>query len=242
MRIAVAVLGLQPDPVEQLGDPPLDPAPLAPAVDQQRLADDLADRHARVERGVRVLEDHLHLAAQRRAAPRRAGRRCRCRRTGLRPPVGSSSRRTARPSVGLAAAGFADQPERLASLDGEADAVDRAHLRRLRGRMRARLDREVLAIRSATSTAADRLSSPARSVVPLGASQQRSRWPGDRRGGASQSRRLACTCRSRAGSAARNGSPSAGSAATAARRRSAVSRSGRGCVEPRRSSRSRPRV
>ena len=34
----------------------------------QRLGDDVADRHARIERGIRVLEDHLHAAAQRAAA------------------------------------------------------------------------------------------------------------------------------------------------------------------------------
>ena len=44
---------------------------VAHAVDQQRLADDVADRHARVERGVGVLEDHLHVPAQR--PQRRAG-------------------------------------------------------------------------------------------------------------------------------------------------------------------------
>jgi heme oxygenase len=30
-------------------------------VHRKRLADDTADLHARIERGVRVLEDHLHL-------------------------------------------------------------------------------------------------------------------------------------------------------------------------------------
>ena len=47
----------------------------ADAVDQQRLADDVADHHARIERGERILEDHLHVRPQRRAAPRGRGRR-----------------------------------------------------------------------------------------------------------------------------------------------------------------------
>ena len=33
-------------------------------MDDQRLPDHLADRHARVQRAVRVLEDHLHVWAQ----------------------------------------------------------------------------------------------------------------------------------------------------------------------------------
>ena len=37
--------------------------PAADAVDDERLGDDLLDRHARVERGERVLEDRLRLAA-----------------------------------------------------------------------------------------------------------------------------------------------------------------------------------
>ena len=41
----------------------------------QRLADDGADGHARVERGVRVLEDDLHVAAQRAAARRASSAR-----------------------------------------------------------------------------------------------------------------------------------------------------------------------
>src|SRR3989304_4407058 len=43
------------------------PPPLVPrlrqAVDHYRLGDDGADRHTRVQGGVRVLEDHLHAAA-----------------------------------------------------------------------------------------------------------------------------------------------------------------------------------
>ena len=57
---------LQADGLEQLDDPLLGSRrDLGKPVDHQRLADDRADRHARVERGVRVLEDDLHVAAQR---------------------------------------------------------------------------------------------------------------------------------------------------------------------------------
>ena len=66
VRVAVVVLRVEPDRVHQLLDRPL---ALALArlelVDRERLADDRADRLARVQRRVRVLEDHLHLAPQR---------------------------------------------------------------------------------------------------------------------------------------------------------------------------------
>ena len=90
-------------------------------VDLQPLADDVADRHARIERGVRILENDLHLAAHLaqlalRASPAdvlpvenhfAAG--------GLDRAAGSRG-----PTVDLAAARFADQAERLARADVEA--------------------------------------------------------------------------------------------------------------------------
>ena len=66
VRVAVVVLGVEPDDVHQLLDAALALAlALLHPVDHERLADDRADRLARVQRRVRVLEDHLHLAAQR---------------------------------------------------------------------------------------------------------------------------------------------------------------------------------
>ena len=95
----------------------------ADAVHRERLGDDVADGHARVERRVRVLEDDLHLAphlphllaAERRQLPpvepdRAAGR--------------LEQAEDAVPGGGLARAGLADEPERLALPDLEADAVD----------------------------------------------------------------------------------------------------------------------
>ena len=55
-------------------------------------ASDIAHRHARVERRVRVLEDHLHPAAQRPDLAGLARRDRPCRRTGSRPASGSWSR------------------------------------------------------------------------------------------------------------------------------------------------------
>ena len=81
----------------------------------ERLLDDVADAHARVQRGVRILEDDLHVAARLRAcAPARTpSTSSPLNRTS--PDVGSISRRMQRPVVRLAAAGFADEPERFPS-------------------------------------------------------------------------------------------------------------------------------
>ena len=64
-RVAVVVLGVEADDLHQLLHAPLAVALVADAVDGERLGDDRADPPARVQRRVRVLEDHLHLAAQR---------------------------------------------------------------------------------------------------------------------------------------------------------------------------------
>ena len=62
MRVAVDEVRVEADDLEQLlgAAPPRAPRP--DAVDEQRLADDVADGHPRVQRGVRVLEDDLDLA------------------------------------------------------------------------------------------------------------------------------------------------------------------------------------
>src|SRR6185503_3584580 len=93
----------------------------------QRLADDRADGHARVERAVRVLEDDLHPAPE-AAQPVRLER-------GQVDPVepdrarGGLAQADQRPAGrALAAAGFADEPEGLAAANLEADVVDGADL------------------------------------------------------------------------------------------------------------------
>ena len=68
-------LGPQPDALEQDARRARGArAGVADAVDDQRLADDLAGRHARVERGVGVLVDHLHAPAVRQHRLARRGR------------------------------------------------------------------------------------------------------------------------------------------------------------------------
>ena len=74
VRVAVAQLGAQPDLVEHLRDAPRRrSAPWRHPVQPQRLGDDLADRHPRVQRGVRVLEDDVHVAPQRPQRARATG-------------------------------------------------------------------------------------------------------------------------------------------------------------------------
>ena len=111
-------------------------------VDDQRLADDAADAHARVQRGVRVLEDHLHLAAEEAqlvaldAAEVAAVEEHLAGGGPVELEDGAAGRR-------LAAAAFADQAQRLAAADEEGDAVDRLHVGDLALEDDARGDREV---------------------------------------------------------------------------------------------------
>ncbi len=66
MRVAVGHTGIEPGHGKKLGNPI---ATLGSVVDQavraDRLTDDLTDRHARIERAVRILEYHLHARPQR---------------------------------------------------------------------------------------------------------------------------------------------------------------------------------
>ena len=62
VREPVRMLGREADGAQQLVDALLALVAAVAAVDAQRLADDVAHGHARVQRRVRVLEDDLHLA------------------------------------------------------------------------------------------------------------------------------------------------------------------------------------
>ena len=96
------------------------------AVHDRRLADDVDDAHPRIERRVRILEDHLHLelllagragglARQRRALPEAL------------PADGCRSPTAMRPSVDLPQPDSPTSPTTSPWLDGEIDAVDRVH-------------------------------------------------------------------------------------------------------------------
>ncbi len=124
VRIARGVIGAEADGREQFGHPLHPLRRRAKAMDVERLADLLADGQAPVERGERILEDHLHAGA---GAP--SGRLMRQRqrravegdRTGIRGL--EADQETARGR--LAAARLADQAEGFAATDRQRDAVDR---------------------------------------------------------------------------------------------------------------------
>ena len=65
---AVSVLGTQADGPKKLLHPPSALGATVELVDPQRLGDDLAHRHPRVQRRVRILEDDLDIAPNRSAS------------------------------------------------------------------------------------------------------------------------------------------------------------------------------
>ena len=122
--IARRGVGGEADDLEQL--PYLRPeAPAASEpVHAQRFADDPPDRVPRVERRVRILEHHLHPLAQRPQL--RLAEVCDVLAVEDDRATGRLVQAQQGPPDGrLAAAGLADEAERLAPLDRQRDAVDR---------------------------------------------------------------------------------------------------------------------
>jgi hypothetical protein len=124
VRVAVVVLGVQADPVHQLLYALLALAlALELSVDGERLGDDRADGLAGVQRRVRVLEDHLHLAVKALQPVALALRDVLAVEQDL--PRGRVEQPHQEPGGrALTAAGLADQPKRLAVVDVERHAVD----------------------------------------------------------------------------------------------------------------------
>jgi hypothetical protein len=142
VRIAPRVVGLQPDHVHHPRDLGASLGRRSDAVDAQPLADAVADRRARVEAGVRVLEDDLHPPAirlERRALQRHEVDPIEPDRTGGR--IDQPQQQA--PDGRLAAARLADEAEGLAAPDVERHAVDGLHLAD-RALQDAAPDREVL--------------------------------------------------------------------------------------------------
>ena len=124
--IAQRHVGEEPDDLQQLGDPVVNLRLGQDAVHADRLGDDLAHRHARIEGGIGVLEDDLHLlahgdhllAVERRQihaleADLAAGRLVEAQHQAA--------------ERGFPAPQLADETQRLAALDADGDAVDGAH-------------------------------------------------------------------------------------------------------------------
>ena len=126
MRKAAHEARVEADAPEDLGDIRVAPPRVGEAVHHRRLAHDLRDAQPRIERRVRILEDHLHgepLAAR--------GVRF---ELGIGPalPVALARARLdhARhhaPERRLAAARFADEPDDLAAADRKVHTVDCTH-------------------------------------------------------------------------------------------------------------------
>ena len=95
-------------------------------VRDRRLADDVDDAHAGVERRVRILEDHLHLEL---LPPRRRGGQPRQRDPAPVALAGGQRQQADGEAAQrrLAAAGFPDEPDDLAGRDCKVDTVDGVH-------------------------------------------------------------------------------------------------------------------
>jgi hypothetical protein len=141
MRVTTEVLGVQADTREQFARARLELRAWH-AGQPQRRREDLAHALARVQRRLRVLEDHLHVAAHGHHPPprslgdvlaakphRSAGRR-------LQPREAADQGR-------LSAAGLTDDPERLALVQRERHVGDRVHLPHLAVQRQAAANREV---------------------------------------------------------------------------------------------------
>src|SRR5436190_5637399 len=126
VRVALARRRIEPDLAQCIVDHARALGLAADIVDLEAFADDLRHRHARAERAVGVLEDDLHLPAE-RADVALAERlqvlavEADAAFAALEPQQGKAERRLAR-------ARFADQPDRVALAQRDADAVDRLHV------------------------------------------------------------------------------------------------------------------
>ena len=124
VRIAVEMLAPEADELDELGHARFPFVAAERALDHQALGDDVADLHPLIERSEGVLEDHLEVLAERAQPLARRGEDVFSREedlAGLRPlqPHDGAAER------GLAATGFADEPECLAAADLQRDIVDR---------------------------------------------------------------------------------------------------------------------
>jgi hypothetical protein len=115
VRITRRETRLQPDQSQQLGDTVVAPFGRHDVVQGERFGEQLLHGHARIERGVRVLKDDLHLAPERSQLLLIEGENiatveAQLARGRLDQPQNEAS------DGGFAAAGFADQRQGLTGL------------------------------------------------------------------------------------------------------------------------------
>src|SRR5262249_9105979 len=120
------------DQSQQVGDPLLALPGAGHTMHQQRLGDNVQERHPRIERRVRILENHLHLTAERSQTRPRHAREiydliARRTKQDLSARWLMRSENAARRG-GLAAARLANQRERLAAPDVERNVVHSADM------------------------------------------------------------------------------------------------------------------
>jgi hypothetical protein len=101
------------------------------ALDGERLGDDLTDAHAGIERAVGVLEDHLDAAAKDAEVALAGGEEVVFLVWAVEGDLAGGGLDEAQEEAGygaLAGAGFADEAESFAAVDGEGEIVDDARL------------------------------------------------------------------------------------------------------------------
>jgi hypothetical protein len=126
VRVAPGVLGQQADDIEELAHALLARGLVADLVHVERLGEDLAHRHARVERGIGILEDDLHVAAHPpQVALAEVGDLLALEAHRAPGRVHQAEHEAA--GRRLAAARFAHQRQGLAAGDLEAHVLDGAH-------------------------------------------------------------------------------------------------------------------
>ncbi len=141
---------VQSDLVQHLDDLSMKLGALGPAVDAKGFGHDLSDGHVGVEAAERILEDHLQFLAQRFARGRIRRHQIDGFERGAAPEqhlaaVRLQDAQDQPPERRLAAAALADQGQRLATPDIEADAVAGVDRPDLASQDAAAEDREALA-------------------------------------------------------------------------------------------------
>src|SRR6185503_7830409 len=130
MRVSRELRWIQAHQLEQLAHARPSLGARSGLVDDERLFDDVADAHTRVERRIGILKDDLHVLARLAHAGAREGEHvlsfeAHFAGRGLDQPEDAA------PGGRLAAARLADETERFPLVDAEAHAIDRANDRRL---------------------------------------------------------------------------------------------------------------
>jgi hypothetical protein len=130
VRVAQQIAGIEPHQLEQLDHPVAALSVREVLEADQRLGDERLDIHARVERGIGILEHHLHAAPD--ALELVAAQLCHVDGAGAIVEqdlalAGLDGAEDGAAGRGFAAAAFPDEAERFAAHDGQVDAVDGPH-------------------------------------------------------------------------------------------------------------------